>query len=163
MSWKLAELRWRQDIGLNEGTLTRAFEPSQHEPMLHKSTDAPGPGKRARSYTAPWGRVVVESNLDDAPANSTISPQPMSQSLPSGLSDSSSIPLLVAIQDHKGTPELNYTTVTHSARCLDRSRMSLQPIHTPSRFVPLRRKDVPDAQFDGIQRVRLAQAGNATP
>lgn len=156
MSWKLAELRWRHDIGLNEGTLTRTVETGQREQMLHKSTDVPGPVKRGRSYTAPWCGVFVESTLDGVPANSTPSPELTSQSLPTGPSDSSTVPLLVAMQGEK---DVDHTPPSHTARCMDRTAISLQEIQTSSRFKPLQRSDVPDASFDGLQRALLAQAG----
>jgi hypothetical protein len=114
MSWKLAELRWRHDLGLNEKSLDRHRRSGDHETVGNGSSAGIEQVRRGRSYTSPWCRVVVDKN-SHPPLTTRLDltrPGPTLSAPYSALSASSSTPILLSVQrkpietSHRENPRL---------------------------------------------------------
>ncbi|KAK5210505.1 hypothetical protein LTR47_000397 [Exophiala xenobiotica] len=63
MSWKLAELRWRQDVGLQESFFDRNNKTKHnHSDKSPEDNGRPCNTGRFRSHTAPWSRNAHQDN-----------------------------------------------------------------------------------------------------
>ncbi|OCT50311.1 hypothetical protein CLCR_07697 [Cladophialophora carrionii] len=159
MSWKLAELRWRHVVGLNERRRERDQESGEEGQM-----GSPGSGgriqmKHVRSYSAPWCRVVEDSSPSDLSACNAIRSDPRSLALSPGPSVSSTTPLLKRTQsrtnpiaDHCCALPLGDQHEKESEPFLSHLQAPLQP----NSFLD---KHILNPQFDGVQETVLPQEG----
>lgn len=105
MSWKLAELRWRQNIGLRERSWERDIDTENDlqdggDPKSHPVEWC----RRARSRTAPWFFLSSETGPTGDTSGDAFRPDPSPSPLSLGIPESSTTPLL------KITQELTNTT-----------------------------------------------------
>ena len=91
MSWKLAEMRWRDEIGLNERCRVKAGM-YQKDDITMNTTEVQR-AHRGRSYTSPWCREMLGGNRLEYPTNEKRRPDPMLLA-PVEVLDSSTTPLL---------------------------------------------------------------------
>ena len=160
MSWKLAEMRWRHELGLSERGRDRESV-AEEDDKLDTKTNELQRTRRGRSYTAPCCREVLESNVLESnvlgfPVNTTIQPDPM-LALSSGISGSSTTPLLKRTQSatkvfeiHELLAILNKEDITEP----EASLCDFQP-------APFRHKPNPVPQLDSVQKALQVQGGSS--
>ncbi|KIW70601.1 hypothetical protein PV04_02857 [Phialophora macrospora] len=157
MSWKLAELRWRHDIGLNERRGKRDEESGQNGGMGSLRGVGLIRMKHVRSHSAPWCRVVEESILSEPSVCNAIRPDPWSLALSPGLSETSTIPLLKKTQSRTDTIADHRCATPLGDQHEKKSELSLSHLQTPLQPNSFLGKHNLCSHFDGVQRTVLPQ------
>ena len=148
MSWKLAELRWRQDVGLTENCRDRNNGGQQDESFQDSKSNGHEQQKRGRSYTAPWCHVVVGDSLPEYSRSDAIPPDPAALALSPAPSDTSSTPLLsrkrgidntFTEHDHNHVVE-ERNTAEHGVY-VDQIQTPFRPTSLPCRTIQYRQLD----------------------
>ncbi|KAJ9616890.1 hypothetical protein H2200_000610 [Cladophialophora chaetospira] len=156
MSWKLAELRWRHDVGLNE----KCREMEQEAPVDDREITLRGSGhlqrQYGRSYPGPWCRVVEQSELPENTLRNAIRSHPTLLASPSGPSASSAAPLLKRTRSGVNEIADSYSPRPISEQDIKESALSLSHLRTPTKPTSFPR-GAPCPQFDGIQGIFLPQ------
>ncbi|EXJ68543.1 uncharacterized protein A1O5_08336 [Cladophialophora psammophila CBS 110553] len=160
MSWKLAELRWRQVVGLNESCWERNAKSGQDghfEDMKGKGIDRT---KRGRSYTGPWCRLGLGTSLEEDSIINRIRPDPIPPMLSTGLSDSSTTPLLRNTQDTADALIGHNHPLCAIKRDTTRSDLTLNHLQSPCQHTSFPRSTLFCPQLYQAEEARLPLDGN---
>lgn len=156
MSWKLAELRWRQDVGLHERIRVNGKEmaPEDHVAGMKRiSTVQTG---RGRSYTASWCQHTIDKTSTRYLNTEPIRPDQTALTFTAGTSMSSTTPLL------KLTSSATNRATRYQHLGSDKrdtwSDASLDKLQTPKRFLSCKLSASPRSS-DQVETVSSAVKG----
>ena len=166
MSWKLAELRWRQDVGLQESFFDRnnkTIQSQSHKPPKDSGREC-NTG-RSRSHTAPWSRNAHQDNpqayisqissvLSPLLSADKIRPDPNVSAFSPTNSICSTTPLL-ELAPYVPNAGVEGTSVTDNNKLPEGSRYSSHDLQTPIRASS--RPASPSAS----RRIRLHRRGSS--
>ncbi|KIW90119.1 uncharacterized protein Z519_09550 [Cladophialophora bantiana CBS 173.52] len=160
MSWKLAELRWRQDVGLNESCWERNAKSGQDDHFEDTKGKGIDQSKHGRSYTGPWCHLVLGKSLAEDSINNRIRPDPVPPILATGLSDSSTTPLLQNTRDTADVLTGHNHPLFTIKRDATRSDLTLNHLQSPCQPTSFQRSTIFCPQLYLAEEARLPLDGN---
>ncbi len=162
MSWKLAELRWRHDLGLNEKPWETDEEDGGQNQVEGTTSIRTRETQRARCYTAPLCRVIEQDDPSGNSLHQAVRSHPASLALYSGPSENSTTPLLKRRQS-----EINIITDQHHPirfceKDIKESDLSINEVRTPPQPTSFPCETLPCPQFDGVRGFLLPVEGTVS-